>query len=75
MVTREEINSAIQNPLGVRTLSGIRYRTRAMMGRCQGGYCLPKIIGILEEYGMKPREMTLKGKGSYLFYGRMRGED
>ncbi|MDI6703993.1 MAG: NAD(P)/FAD-dependent oxidoreductase [bacterium] len=71
-VTRQEIISAIKNPLGVVTLSGIKYRTRAGMGRCQGGYCLPKIVGILEEFGISEREITLKGKGSSLFYGRMR---
>lgn len=71
-VSRREIIQAINNPLGVRTLSGIKYRSRAMMGRCQGGYCMPRIVEILN--GIFPdEEITLKGGGSYLFSGRLRG--
>jgi len=41
-----------------------------MMGRCQGGYCLPRIIEILREnFNLAPREITLKGKNSYLLTG------
>jgi glycerol-3-phosphate dehydrogenase len=72
-ITRKEILDAIENPLGVRTLSGIKYRARAMMGRCQGGYCLTRITSILvDEYGMKPEEVTLRGKGSALFAGQVK---
>ena len=42
-VTKAEILQAIHNPLGVHTLVGIKYRTRAMMGRCQGGYCQMRV--------------------------------
>ena len=35
-VTRAEILAAIHNPLGVDTMAGVKYRTRSMMGRCQG---------------------------------------
>ena len=38
-VTKAEILQAIHNPLGVRTVNGVKVRTRATMGRCQGGYC------------------------------------
>ncbi len=38
-VTKAELLQAIHNPLGVDTMVGIKYRTRAMMGKCQGGYC------------------------------------
>jgi glycerol-3-phosphate dehydrogenase len=70
-VTRAEIIQAIQNPLGVKTLSGIKLRTRSMMGRCQGGYCLPKIINIFKE--MYPdEEITLKGEDSPILFGDMR---
>jgi glycerol-3-phosphate dehydrogenase len=56
-ITKKEILDAIENPLGVRTLAGIKYRARAMMGRCQGSYCRPKIIQILEnEFGYGPED-------------------
>lgn len=72
-VTKREIREAIENPLGVRTVSGIKYRCRATAGRCQGGYCLTRIADILiHEYGMKPEEITMRGGGSHLFEGCLR---
>ena len=70
-VTRQEIMDALENPLGVRTLSGIKYRSRATMGRCQGGFCKPRIIKIMEEeYHMDEKDITLHGEGSNLFIGK-----
>ena len=69
-ITKKEILEAANNPLGARSLISIKYRTRAMMGRCQGGYCLPRIIEILREnFNLTPREITLKGNNSYLLTG------
>lgn len=48
-VTEGEIRDAIRRPLGATTLDGIKKRTRAGMGRCQGGFCLPKVARILAE--------------------------
>ncbi len=70
IVTRKEVLDAIHNPLGVNTLSGIKYRSRATMGRCQGGFCGPRIVEMLEqELGLTPEEVSLKGPGSWLFPG------
>jgi glycerol-3-phosphate dehydrogenase len=72
-ITRKEIIQAIENPLGVKTLAAIKYRARSMMGRCQGGYCLTRIVEILnKEYGLQPEEITLRGKDSKLFEGRVK---
>jgi len=69
-ITRKEILEAIHNPLGARTIGAIKYRSRATMGRCQGGFCGPNIEKILEEeMGVLPTEMSLKGDGSWLFTG------
>jgi len=69
-VTKKEIIEAINNPLGARSLISIKYRTRAMMGRCQGGYCQSRIIEILREsFKLTPQEITLKGNNSYLLTG------
>lgn len=69
-VTRKEIRMAIENPLGTVTLSGIKNRTRAAAGRCQGGYCLAKIAEMLvKEYGYSPSEIKLRGDGTELFEG------
>ena len=72
-VTKAEIRQAIENPLGARTISAIKYRAWATTGRCSGGYCLPKIAEILtEEYGMAPEAVTHRGDGSHLFTGRVK---
>jgi len=69
-VTKKEILEAANNPLGARSLISIKYRTRAMMGRCQGGYCQTRIMEILREYfKLSPQEINLKGNNSYLLVG------
>jgi len=74
-ITKKEVLDAISNPLGVKTINGIKYRSRAMMGRCQGGFCLPRIVQILEkEFGYNPEDYLLKSKTSPLFIGKMRKE-
>lgn len=73
-VTKAEIRQAMENPLGARTISAIKYRAWATTGRCSGGYCLPKIAEILtREYGMAPEDVTHRGDGSQLFTGRVKG--
>lgn len=72
-ITKKEILDAINNPLGVTTLAGIKYRARPMMGRCQGGYCLTRIVDILKnEKGLSPGEITMRGKESKLFTGSVK---
>jgi glycerol-3-phosphate dehydrogenase len=48
-VTRGEIEAACQGPLPARDLGGLKRRTRAMMGRCQGFYCGAEVTSILKE--------------------------
>jgi glycerol-3-phosphate dehydrogenase len=44
-----------------------------MMGRCQGGFCLPRIVEILEkEFGYRPDDFILNRPESKLFMGRVR---
>ena len=47
MVTEGEILEAIRRPLGAKTTDGVKRRTRAGMGRCQSGFCNPKVVEIL----------------------------
>jgi glycerol-3-phosphate dehydrogenase len=44
-ITEGEIVEAIKR--GARTVTAVRYRTRAGMGRCQGGFCGPRVVSIL----------------------------
>lgn len=74
-VTRAEILQAIHNPLGVSTMAGIKYRTRAMMGRCQGGYCQMRLEQMIEEeLGKKETEVLYARQGSQVLMGKVRGE-
>ncbi len=72
-VTRAEILTAIHNPLGVHTVTGIKNRTRATMGRCQGGYCETRITEMIEkELGISETDVRYSKAGSYMFTGKVR---
>lgn len=72
-VTRAEILQAIHNPLGVHTVAGIKYRTRSMMGRCQGGYCQMRLAQMIEEeLGIPAEKIRYSGEDSWMFTGQVR---
>ncbi len=61
-VTEGEIIDAINRPIGATTVDGVKRRVRATAGRCQGGFCLPRVMEILSrELGVDFEEIT---KGS-----------
>ena len=73
-VTRAEIRQAIHNPLGVSTVNGIKVRTRASMGRCQGGYCETRITALIrEELGKAVTDVRLTNGDSAMFTGYVKG--
>lgn len=72
-VTKAELLQAIHNPLGVDTMVGIKYRTRAMMGRCQGGYCQMRMEHMIEEeLGKKETQVRYARQGSQVLFGKVR---
>jgi glycerol-3-phosphate dehydrogenase len=72
-ITEAEIIEALSNPLGACSLSSVKYRCRAGMGRCQGGFCTQHIVRIMEdEFKMDIKDMKLKSPGSHLFVRRNR---
>lgn len=74
-ISEGEIIDAIRRPLGARTLDGIKRRTRAGMGRCQAGFCSPRVIQILaRELGVSELEVQKAGKQSGLLMGRTKGD-
>ena len=71
MITEGEILQAIRTNPGARDLDGIKRRTRAQMGRCQGGFCGPQIVEILaRELGIPYEQVTKSGEGSYINLGK-----
>ncbi|MCL2146395.1 MAG: NAD(P)/FAD-dependent oxidoreductase [Synergistaceae bacterium] len=74
-ITKKEIRDAIENPLGTVSLTGIKLRSRAMMGRCQGGFCIPRIVKMLrDDYGYEPDQYMLRNKISPMFSGLVRSQ-
>lgn len=72
-ISEGEIIDAIHRPLGAKTLDGVKFRTRAGMGRCQSGFCASRILDILArelrkdqleitKFGRESRILTCKNK-------------
>ena len=70
-ITEGEILQAIRTNPGARDLDGVKRRTRAQMGRCQGGFCGPQIVELLaKELGIPYEAVTKSGEGSLVNFGR-----
>ncbi|MBR2323227.1 MAG: NAD(P)/FAD-dependent oxidoreductase [Clostridia bacterium] len=72
-VTEAEILQAIHRPLGAKSVDAVKRRVRAGMGRCQGGFCGPKVIEILaRELGVSTDKINKHQDGSYMVVGKTR---
>ncbi len=70
-VTEGDIINAIKRPLGATSLDGIKKRVRPGMGRCQGGFCMPRVVEILSrELGVEQDKIMKSSEGSYILTGR-----
>ncbi len=70
MITEGEIMDAIHRSLGAKSLDGVKRRTRAGMGRCQSGFCMPKTMEILaRELKVEMSEITKSGGDSKVIVG------
>lgn len=73
-VTEGEILDAIHRPLGARSLDGVKRRSRAGMGRCQAGFCSPRVMEILHrELGIPMEEISKNGGASRIVTERTKG--
>ena len=69
-ITEGEIIDAIHRIPGARSVDGVKRRTRAGMGRCQGGFCSPRVLEILSrELGVPMSEITKSGGASKIIVG------
>ena len=69
-ISEAEIVEAVRK--GHTTVDGVKFYTRAGMGRCQGGFCSSKILKIISrESGIPMEELTKRGGGSRLLYGQL----
>ena len=70
-ITEGEIIDAIHAPAGARDVDGVKRRTRAGMGRCQSGFCSPKVVEILSrELNQDISKITKMGGKSVFITGK-----
>lgn len=71
-VTEAEIVEAIHSSCGARTVDAVKRRTRAGMGRCQGGFCGPRVTAILaRELNIPVTAVRKDAPESYLFFDKL----
>lgn len=70
-VTEGEVVDCIRRPAGALDLDAVKRRTRAGMGRCQGGFCSPRIVELLSrELHIPYDKVTKKGGNSWMLAGK-----
>ena len=75
-ITEGEIIEAIKRPAGARTLDGVKRRVRPGSGRCQGGFCAPRVMEILSrELNIPIEELVKENHGSALVDSKIKGGD
>ncbi len=73
-VTEGEILEALHGPIPPRSVDAVKRRVNAGMGRCQGGFCGPRVVEILaRELGVKPDQIRQDKKGTWLLCGETKG--
>ena len=71
-VSEGEILDALRRNPKATDIDGVKRRTRAGMGRCQGGFCMPYVMCLIEKETGKPMtEITKKGGSSHAVTGRL----
>ena len=72
-ISEGEIVDAIRRKPGAVSLDGVKRRVRAGMGRCQAGFCTPKVMDILaRELGIPLEDVCKNNPNSKLLYGKMK---
>ena len=70
-ITEGEIVAALHSPIPPRSINGVKRRCNAGMGRCQGGFCGPRVQEIIaRELGLDQAEVLLEQAGSTILTGR-----
>ena len=73
-ISEGEILDAIRSNPRARDIDGVKRRTRAGMGRCQGGFCAPYVMELIaRENGVDLADVTKKGGESVMVFGKTKG--
>lgn len=74
-VTEGEILDALASPIPPKSVDAVKRRCNAGMGRCQGGFCGPRIVQLLaEHFKLAPDEILNDRDGTYILTGKTNGE-
>ena len=74
-ISEGEILDAIRSNPRARDIDGVKRRTRAGMGRCQGGFCAPYVMELIaKENGLDFASVTKTGGESFVVFGKTKGE-
>jgi len=72
-VTEGEIVDALHSGIPVKSIDAIKRRVRAGMGRCQGGFCMPRVLEIITREKDIRRDMVTKSGGkSFILKGKVK---
>ncbi|MBR1781446.1 MAG: NAD(P)/FAD-dependent oxidoreductase, partial [Oscillospiraceae bacterium] len=73
-VTEGEILECLRTPIPPVSVDGVKRRVNAGMGRCQGGFCAPRVVELLSrELGVRPDEIVQDRAGTWLLTGETKG--
>lgn len=73
-ITEGEILEAMKGLIPPRSVDGVKRRVNAGMGRCQGGFCGPRVVEILaRELDLTPQQVQQDQKGTWLLWGETKG--
>ena len=75
LITEGEILDALHGPIPASTIDGVKRRCNAGMGRCQGGFCSPRVVEtIRHELNIRPEDILQDKSGTYIISGESKGE-
>ena len=75
-MTEGEIVEALHRPIVPTSIDAIKRRCSAGMGRCQGGFCGPRVHEIIaRELGIPKEQVLMDEEGSWLLTGPTKGGD
>jgi len=73
-ITEGEILDAIHSPIPPCSVDGVKRRAGAGLGRCQGGFCGPRVVELLcRELNIDPKDMLQDRAGSYMLVEQTKG--
>lgn len=72
-ITKADVINTLNRPLKIRSVDGVKRRTNAGMGICQGGFCFTKVVNLIKDVrNIKYEEVLKENRGSEVAYGNIR---